>query len=62
MQNAKPPITDALVAELADQADVDPRTLIRRLAGLPVRRRACARIDNVLRLYGLLPDEQSRAA
>ncbi len=41
-------IDDAIVAALAREADVDERTVIRRLAGLPVRGRAGRRIDRAL--------------
>lgn len=47
--NAPPvPITDTLVDELAAKADVDPRTMIRALAGLPVRGRTGLRVALVL--------------
>lgn len=42
------PITDDLVDTLAAKADVDPRTVIRALAGLPVRGRTGLRVALVL--------------
>jgi hypothetical protein len=42
------PIDDSVVADIAREADVDERTVIRRLAGLPVRGRPGRRIDRVL--------------
>jgi hypothetical protein len=42
------PIDDTVVADLAREADVDERTVIRRLAGLRVRGRAGRRVDRVL--------------
>lgn len=41
-------IDDATVRALADRACVDARSVVRRLAGLPVRGRAGARIDAAL--------------
>lgn len=40
-----PPIDDAAVEAIAREADVDARTVVRRLAGLPVRGRPGRRID-----------------
>ena len=48
------PITDASVAAVAAAADCDPRTVIRRLAGLPVRGRVERRIERELARLGLL--------
>jgi hypothetical protein len=49
MKNRENPrVDDALVATLAQAADVDERSVIRRLAGLPVRGRAGRRIDRAL--------------
>jgi hypothetical protein len=42
------PIDDVTVARIADRASADPRSVVRRLAGLPVRGRAGARIDAAL--------------
>ena len=42
------PLTDRDVAELAAAADVDPRTVVRALAGLPVRGRVGVRVARVL--------------
>jgi hypothetical protein len=39
------PIDDTVVAALAEEADADPRSVVRRLAGLKVRGRAGRRID-----------------
>lgn len=41
-------ITDAMITELATEADVDERTVLRRLAGLPVRGRPGRRVDAAL--------------
>ncbi len=41
-------VTDAVVDAIAAEADSDRRSVIRRLAGLPVRGRAGRRIDAVL--------------
>jgi hypothetical protein len=49
---SRPPITDDLVDRVAVRADADRRTVIRALAGLPVRgrtgRRVAAAIEEVL--------------
>jgi hypothetical protein len=49
MHDAQPPkpeqVTDAFVAAIAEAADVDTRSVVRRLAGLPVRGRGGRRID-----------------
>ena len=42
------PITDQDVEALAAKADVDPRTMVRALAGLPVRGRTGVRVARVL--------------
>lgn len=39
------PLDDATIARIADRASCDPRSVVRRLAGLPVKGRAGARID-----------------
>jgi hypothetical protein len=39
------PVDDELVAALAEQASADRRSVVRRLAGLPVRGLAGRRID-----------------
>ena len=41
-------VTDEVVGEIAKLADVDARSVVRRLAGLPVRGRVGARIDRVI--------------
>jgi hypothetical protein len=46
-------ITPADVTELAIAADCDPRTVERRLAGLPVRGRVCRRIDAAIAAWRL---------
>jgi hypothetical protein len=51
MQHDATSIDDAAIARIADRASVDPRTVIRRLAGLPVRGRAGARVDAALAEY-----------
>ena len=56
------PVTDDLVARIADDLGVDPRTIIRRLAGLPVRGRCGARIDAALAAITAPPAEPHRAA
>jgi len=52
MQHAQHPnpaqVTDAFVADVARAADADIRSVVRRLAGLPVRGRAGRRIDAVI--------------
>ena len=48
------PIDDALVAAIAAEADADDRTVVRRLAGLPVRGRPGRRVDAALAKRGLL--------
>jgi hypothetical protein len=45
---AQPAIDDRLVEIIASKADVDQRSVIRRLAGLPVRGRTGNRIDRVI--------------
>ena len=41
-------IDDELIERIARDADADPRSVVRRLAGLPVRGRAGRRIDGVI--------------
>ena len=41
-------ITDDTVALIAARADVDPRTVVRRLAHLPVRGRVGVRVDRAI--------------
>jgi hypothetical protein len=41
-------ITDAVVDAIAEDADVDQRSVLRRLAGLPVRGRSGRRIDRAV--------------
>lgn len=48
-------VDDHVVQRLADEADVAARSVVRRLAGLPVRGRCGARIDKVLAAHGLAP-------
>ena len=50
MKHSAPRVDDALVDRVAQEADTDRRSVIRRLAGLPVRGRAGRRIDQVLEL------------
>jgi hypothetical protein len=50
-------ITDDLVYEIAKDASVSPLTVIRRLAGLPVRGLAGQRADKELRRLGLVSPE-----
>jgi len=47
-------ITDQTVQTIAERAAADPRSVVRRLAGLPVRGRAGARIDRELQARGLV--------
>lgn len=42
------PLTDAIVNVLANRADCDPKTVIRALAGLPVRGRAGTRVARTI--------------
>jgi hypothetical protein len=44
-QAQKPWLDDAFVQEVARKADADPRSVVRRLAGLQVRGRSGKRID-----------------
>jgi hypothetical protein len=53
MEQCAPSISDRTVQAIADRADVDPRSVVRRLAGLPVRGRTGARIDRVIRELGV---------
>lgn len=48
MTQDAPTITDQDVEALAAKADVDPRTMVRALAGLPVRGRTGVRVARVL--------------
>ncbi len=41
-------LTDAIVNLIAARADVDPRTVVRRLAHLPVRGRVGVRVDRAI--------------
>ena len=51
-----PRFDDVTVARIAAETDTDPRTVIRRIAGLPVVGRPGARIDRVLaRVMGTRP-------
>ena len=53
-RNERPMITDALVDAVADAVDADSRSVVRRLAGLPVRGRRGEAIDRELSRRGLL--------
>jgi len=46
-------IDDALIDAVAAEADADPRSVVRRIAGLDVKGRAGRRIDTVLMRRGL---------
>lgn len=46
-------ISDSTVAVIAAEADAHPRSVVRRLAGLPVRGRSGVRIDRALVAHGL---------
>jgi hypothetical protein len=46
-------LTNELVTEVAAEADTDERSVVKRLAGLPVRGRAGPRIDRALERRGL---------
>ena len=48
-----PRVDDDLVGKLAEEADTDPRSVVRRIAGLPVKGRVGARIDRVLAARGV---------
>lgn len=54
MQDAST-IDDATVQTLAAHADADPRSVVRFLAGLPVRGRAGRRIAAAAALLGIKP-------
>lgn len=41
-------IDDATVRKIADLAEVDPRSVLRRLVGLPVRGRTGVRVDRCI--------------
>ena len=63
MQHDAPCIDDVTVNRIADDAGVDPRSVVRRLAGLPVRGRAGQRIDRALAgLTSASASEPTRAA
>jgi hypothetical protein len=51
------PIDDSTVEEIANAADADKRSVVRRLARLPVKGRAGRRIDRILAARGLLQSE-----
>lgn len=53
-----PPVTDALVDEVATATYADPRSVVRRLAGLPVRGRRGEAIDRELETRGIHPKAQ----
>lgn len=50
MQKSLP--ENELVARIARDADADPRSVVRRLAGLPVRGRVARRIDAAIAKHG----------
>ena len=52
-------ITDATVLKIAAEADADPRSVVRFLAGLPVRGRAGRRIAAATVRLGVRSDERS---
>ena len=56
-------IDDETVATIARDADTDPRSVVRRLAGLPVRGRAGRRIDDAIarRTAGTAPPSETTA-
>jgi hypothetical protein len=47
-----PEVTDEFIAEVADAAAADTRTVLRRVAGLPVRGRRGSIIDRELAARG----------
>lgn len=49
----KQPIDDEFVSSVAAEASVYPVSVIRRLAGLPVRGLAGVRVDRVLKARGV---------
>ncbi|MGA7120006.1 MAG: hypothetical protein WBY94_07915 [Polyangiaceae bacterium] len=53
LQEARRKLDEKTVREIAVEADVDERTLLKRLVGLPVRGRTGRRIDAVLARKGL---------
>ena len=55
MDTRSPHVGAAAVRRLAAEADVDPRTIRRRLRGEPVRGMAAERADRVLRARGIEP-------
>lgn len=61
MLNA-PVLDEATVRDIARKADVDERSVIKRLAGLPVKGRAGARIEAVLAALLEPPRARERAA
>jgi hypothetical protein len=50
-----PVITDATVADIAEETSTDTRTVIRRIAKLPVKGKPGQRIDRALAARGLAP-------
>jgi hypothetical protein len=52
MADSTTPHDDDVIAEFADAADADERTLIRYLAGLPVRGRVAWRIERAIAARG----------
>ena len=55
-------LTPEQLRKLADEASTTPETIVKRLARLPVRRRAAERADAVLRKHGLLPAAKAAAS
>jgi hypothetical protein len=52
-RNSQRRLDEQTVREIAVEADVDERTLLKRIVGLPVRGRTGRRIDAVLARRGL---------
>ncbi len=48
-------LTDQTISTIAAEADTDPRSVLRRLAGLPVKGRAGARVARVIAARGISP-------
>jgi hypothetical protein len=55
-------VTDDVIREVAEEAQADPRSVVRRLAGLRVRGRVGKRIDLVLAARGMAVDLKARAS
>jgi hypothetical protein len=50
-------IDDVIIAQIADEALADRRSVVRRLARLPVRGRVASRIDAAIARHGLSQSE-----